>query len=102
MAVMNYRTEDGLADYGFSIDFHEEVGWRVYIVFEPNYQSDDNTMESPYRAIDPDGHPYVNWPLRITSLGDAKTVAELWAELDQRHHNQKKAGTTKQPGTCAS
>ena len=95
MTVMNYRTEDGLADYGFSIEFHSDIGWRVYIVFRPFYQGDDGSMKSPYQATDPQGHPYVNWPLKIKNLGDARTVAGLWAELDQRFHTQKKASTPK-------
>jgi hypothetical protein len=35
MAVMNYRTQDGCADYGFSIEFEPDKGWRIYIVFDP-------------------------------------------------------------------
>jgi hypothetical protein len=34
MAVMNYRTQDGLADYAFSIEFQSDVGWRTYIIFQ--------------------------------------------------------------------
>lgn len=34
MAVRNYRTQGGLADYGFSIEFQSDVGWRVYIIFD--------------------------------------------------------------------
>ncbi len=34
MVVRDYRTQDGLADYGFSIEFQSDVGWRVYIIFD--------------------------------------------------------------------
>ena len=30
MAVMDYRTQDGLANYGFSIEYDAKSGWRVY------------------------------------------------------------------------
>lgn len=32
MAVMDYRTRDGLVTYGFSIEPHSGAGWRVYIM----------------------------------------------------------------------
>lgn len=85
MAVMGYRTQDGLADYGFSIDFLPRIGWRVYIVFQPFHQSDDDSLRLPYQAIDDDGRRYVDWSEKIDSLGDAKTVAALWAELVQSY-----------------
>lgn len=93
MTVMDYRTENGLANYGFSIEFRPDTGWRVYIVFQPFYQGGDNYLKAPYQATDRDGNSYVNWPLKINNLGDARTVAGLWAELDQRFHTQKKART---------
>src|SRR5262249_33618556 len=102
MPVMSYRTEDGLADYGFSIEFNLDIGWRVYIVFQPLFQSDDEGIKSPYQATDHDGNLYVNWPLKINSQGDARTVAALWAELDQRYHAQRKTRAPQQPKTRAS
>jgi hypothetical protein len=30
----DYWTQDGLADYGFSIEFQADVGWRAYIIFD--------------------------------------------------------------------
>lgn len=89
MAVMDYRTRDGLADYGFSIEFESGVGWRVYIVFQPFREGHDENvqvrMQLPYQASDRQGRCYVNWSSRIDSLGDAKAVAALWAELIQRY-----------------
>lgn len=84
MAVMNYRTQDGLADYGFSIEFQSEVGWQVFIIFQPLRSGCDNS-ELPYQSIDRNGRRYVNWSSKLYSLGDAKTVASLWAELVQRY-----------------
>jgi hypothetical protein len=93
MAVMAYRTRDGLADYGFSIDYQPSMGWRVYIVFRPFYQSQDDGLLLPYQALDEDKRYYVDWSGKLDSLGDAKTVAELWAELAQgyRRDQEQKA-----------
>ena len=86
MAVMDYRTQDGLADYGFSIEYDPGRGWRVYIIFQPlHYSSHNEGMKLPHLAVDDNGRQYVNWPSKLESLGEAKTVAALWAELIQRH-----------------
>ncbi len=81
MAVMHYRTRDGLADYGFAIEYEADGSWRVCIVFQPIYQSHHRNMNLPHQSIDDKGRCYVDWPAKIDSLGDAKTVAALWAEL---------------------
>ncbi|MBV9140978.1 MAG: hypothetical protein JO115_08660 [Pseudonocardiales bacterium] len=82
--VMDYRTRDGLADYGFSLEFQPKEGWRVYIVFQPLHRSDDDNSQWPYRATDYDGRRYVNWSAKLDNLGDAKTVAALWAEISHQ------------------
>lgn len=83
MAVMTYRTRDGLADYGFSIDYQSSAGWRVYIVFESVRHGGGDSLALPYQAIDTDGRRYVDWSEKLDNLGDAKMVAELWAEVVQ-------------------
>ncbi len=85
MAVLDYRTRDGLADYGFSIEFEPNVGWRVYIVFESFYGDHDDSLQLPYQSTDDKGRRYINWSPKLDSLGDAKTVAALWAELVHRY-----------------
>jgi hypothetical protein len=98
MAVMDYRTRDGLADYGFSIEFQPEEGWRVYIIFHP-FHEDGSSLRLPYEAIE-NGRRYVDWRAKLDSLGDARTVAALWAELVQRfwHAEGQRRGTPVQPG----
>lgn len=81
MAIMDYRTQDGLADYGFSIEFEPNVGWRIYIVFEPCGDVPRGSGQLPYQARDGKGRRYVDWSGRLDNLGDARTVAALWAEL---------------------
>jgi hypothetical protein len=98
MVVMDYRTQDGLVDYGFSIEFQPYLGWRIYIVFQSCYQGREEGAQSPYQAVDCHGRRYVNWSAKLDSLGDARTVAALWAEIthrsrydrEQREHNNKK------------
>jgi hypothetical protein len=85
MAVMDYRTRDGLAEYGFSIEFQPDVGWRVYIVFEPFRQGRSDSRKLPYQSFDRDGRRYVDWSSKLDGLGEAKAVAALWAELAERY-----------------
>jgi hypothetical protein len=81
MAVMAYRTKDGRGDFGFSIEFQPDTGWRVYIVFEPFHQGLDDGPELPNTSIDSHGRSYVDWSSNLNSFGEARIVAELWAEL---------------------
>ena len=93
MAVMDYQTQDGLAHYGFSIEFRSDVGWRVYIAFHPFCRNYEDSLQLPYHAVDGNGRRYVNWPSKLDSLGDAKTVAALWAELICKYEHM----TNKEP-----
>jgi hypothetical protein len=86
MAVIVYRTQDGLTNYGFSIDFQPDIGWRVYIIFRPVRQGLDDSQSLPYQAIDHEGRRYVDWSEKLDNLGDARTVATFWAELIQDYH----------------
>jgi hypothetical protein len=83
VAVVNYQTRDGLAEYGFSVEFQPDKGWRVYIVFQPYRQDEEAGSQLPHQSVDSDGRHYVDWPSRIDNLGDARMVAELWAERIQ-------------------
>jgi len=85
MAVMDYHTQDGLANYGFSIEYDTKSGWRVYIVFQPFCRVGHDDLRLPHQAIDFNGRRYVDWPSNLDSLGDAKTVAALWAEHIQSY-----------------
>ncbi len=89
MAVMDYWTQNGLANYGFSIEFQPGTGCRVYIVFRPRYQDNDDNSNLPHRTTDGSRRSYVEWPARIDSLGDAKTVAALWAENTERYTRER-------------
>ena len=84
MTVMDYRTQDGLADFGFSIEFRPDRGWRVYIIFDSFHQRNNDSYKLPYQSVE-DGRRYVDWSPKLGSLGEARTVAALWAELAQRY-----------------
>ena len=84
MAVMDYRTRDGLATYGFSIEPHPGAGWRVYIMFIPSFQG-NNIPNLPYEAVDDKRGHYVNWPAKLDSLAEARTVAGIWTELAEQY-----------------
>ncbi|MFL6146526.1 MAG: hypothetical protein ACJ72I_03240 [Pseudonocardiaceae bacterium] len=88
MAIVEHRTRDGLADYGFSLEFQPGVGWRVYIMFVP-FREHENSMGLPYQALDNDGRRYVEWGPKLENLGDAKTIASLWAELTERYQRSR-------------
>jgi len=83
MAIMEYRTQDGLADYGFSIEFKPDIGWRVYIIFVPFRLNHKDSTDLPYQCTDRDGRRYVDWSSKLENLGDARSIAALWAELAQ-------------------
>jgi hypothetical protein len=56
----------------------------VYIIFQPFQQGRNGNLPLPYESVDDEERRYVDWPGKLDSLGDAKTVAALWAELAQR------------------
>jgi len=102
MPVADYQTRDGLAEFGFSIEFQSDIGWRVYIIFDPFSWAKDQQINLPYESIDHAGRRYVNWSSRIDSLGEARTVAEIWAELvhcAQQQHAMHTARVQRQPDT---
>lgn len=103
MVVMAYRTQDRLADYGFSIEFQSDTGWRVYIAFLPCHQNRAEDSRLPYLSVDRKGRRYVDWSAKIDSLGEARTVAELWAELAQNYQHtearsENATAPTEEPG----
>ncbi len=86
-----------------SIEYQSIIGWRVYIIFRPFHQDHDDSAQLPHQSTDDSGRRYVNWSAKLDSLGEARTVAELWAEMVQRyeHANVKKDdnAATKKSGT---
>jgi hypothetical protein len=91
VTVVDYQTKDGLAEFGFSVEFQPNIGWRVYIIFDPFHWGRDHDTDLPYQSVDHAGRRYVNWSSKIDTLGEAKTVAGIWAELTQRAQRERAA-----------
>lgn len=53
MSRTYYRTKDGLADYGFSIEPQPNGSWRAYIFNQPSYGLQDAGSHATHRL--PDG-----------------------------------------------
>ncbi|HKS51991.1 MAG TPA: hypothetical protein VJS67_08990 [Pseudonocardiaceae bacterium] len=104
MVVMAYRTHDHIADFGFSLEYQPEIGWRVYVVFY-HHRINDRARRFPYQSVDRNGRHYVDWDGRIGSLGEARIVAELWAEIVKDYQRAEvrtksnEAATRKTPTT---
>jgi tetratricopeptide (TPR) repeat protein len=72
--AIRYRTEDGLADYGFSFERRPNGEWRIYITSQPSYEGRDTSLHTTHRVSDGRRH-YVCWTAPLWKLKDAKTVA---------------------------
>lgn len=78
-----YRTQDGLADYGFSFEQQSGGAWRAYIVSQPAYGTRDTSLIKTHRMHD--GRYYVCWTPEPRTLEDLKKVVRLWADRTQRY-----------------
>jgi hypothetical protein len=82
--VVDCQTNDGLAHFGFSIEFQQDTGWRVFIIFDPFHRDRDHPLDLPYQSVDNAGRRYVDWSAKINTLDEAKIVARTWSELIHR------------------
>ncbi|MDT7711601.1 MAG: hypothetical protein QOG46_290 [Pseudonocardiales bacterium] len=57
------------------------------LVFLPRFRDHYRCSRFPYQSIDRDGRRYVDWSAKIETLGEARVVAELWAELTRCHQH---------------
>ena len=80
----NYRTKDGNANYGFSIERLSNGNYRVYIDGQPSYGSRNTGFESTHRLSD-GGRHYVCWTGALKTLSEAKHVAARWADNTQQY-----------------
>jgi hypothetical protein len=79
-----YRTRDGAADYGFSLEEQPDGTWRAYITAQPSYRGHSADAHSTHRLSD-GMRKYVCWTSRLRSLEEAKGVAALWADKTQNY-----------------
>jgi hypothetical protein len=78
-----YRTRDGLADYGFSIERQSDGSFRAYIVSQPDYGPRGTSSHSTHRHTDFRGRSYVCWSEPMRSTEDALRVSAEWADATQ-------------------
>jgi hypothetical protein len=98
-SVMAYRTQNGRTEFGFSIEFLPDVGWRIYIVFLSSTEDAIESRRLPRSATDRNGRRYIAWSTKIDILGEARTIAELWAEMTQRYLSIQEPRRATAPGS---
>ena len=79
-----YRTQDGRADYGFSVERQSNGTYRPYITSQPGYAGRADDPHSTHRNSDGD-RKYVCWTHALPSEGEAQQVAAKWADATQQY-----------------
>ena len=82
--IVYYRTKDGIADYGFSIERQPDGTYRAFIVSQPGYGSRPTGAHETHR-LTARGRYYVCWNHPLRTEEEAKTVAALWADASQEY-----------------
>lgn len=82
--MVYYRTRDGRADYGFSIERQSDGTYRPYIASQPDYGSRSAGAHETHRLSD-GGRKFVCWDRALHSEEEARTVAGLWADATQNY-----------------
>jgi hypothetical protein len=80
-----YRTQDGRADYAFSIERQSNRSYRVYISGYPSYGERSADGTATHRLTDRAGRHFICWSQPIAHLPQARQVAAAWAEATQRY-----------------
>ena len=84
MVTDRYRTRDGLADYGFSLERQSDGAWRAYIESAPSYGLRSGDQNLTHRLRD-GSRWYVCWTGRFETETQARAVASRWADRTQRY-----------------
>jgi hypothetical protein len=82
--MIYYRTKDGRADYGFSIEQQNDGSLRAYIENMPSYGSRDTSLLTTHRLTDGNRH-YVCWSKSIYDPEAMKSVVALWSDATQKY-----------------
>lgn len=83
-STVYYRTKDGRADYGFSVERQGNGTYRPYITSQPSYCGRADDAHSTHRLTD-GGRQYVCWTHQLQSEAEAKQVAAKWADATQEY-----------------
>ena len=79
-----YRTKDGAADYGFSIEPQSDGTWRAYIASQPSYRNRPDDAHATHRLSD-NSRKFVCWTTSLKSKSEAERIAGLWADKTQEY-----------------
>lgn len=86
MTKVIYRTKDGRADYGFSLERQADGEVRAYITSQPSYAGREQDGHSTHRYTDSrDQRHYICFTGSLRSEADAKKVAAAWADRTQEY-----------------
>lgn len=81
-----YRTKDGQADYGFSIERQSDGEYRSYITSQPSYRGRSESAHDSHRYTDSrDNRKYACFEPMPRTESDAKKVAASWADRTQEY-----------------
>lgn len=83
--MIYYRTRDGRADYGFSIERQADGTYRPYIASQPSYGSRATGAHETHRLSGDSGRKFVCWNRALRSEEEARSVAALWADATQNY-----------------
>ncbi len=83
--MLYYRTRDGRADYGFSIERQPDGSYRPYITAQPGYGTRSSGPHETHRLTGPGGRKFVCWDRLLHSEAAARKVAAMWADATQRY-----------------
>jgi hypothetical protein len=79
-----YRTKDGRADYGFSLEEQNDGSLRAYVESMPSYGSRSTSLHTTHRLTDGNRH-YVCWSEDINDEDGLKEVVASWSDKTQEY-----------------
>lgn len=79
-----YRTKDGQADYGFSLEEQNDGSLRAYVDSMPNYGSRSTSLHTTHRLTD-GGRHYICWNRNLYDEEDLKKVVAVWSDATQTY-----------------
>lgn len=79
-----YRTTDGRADFGFSVEQQNDGSLKAFILSMPSYGSRDTGLHATHRLTD-GGRYYICWNSKLYNEGDLRSVIALWSDATQTY-----------------
>lgn len=81
---LKYRTRSGRFYFHFSFEKAWPGGWTIYITSQPAYGGRPEDGHSTHR-YGIGSRPYICWTGSLYHMGDAKRVAQAWAEKTEKY-----------------